>query len=152
MDEKAKRLLDIKPSDIWKTGGPGNVFVFSNVDLQMNRLKQEQALSKYYTLIHYGKVIFKDSWWWNMSSWRKELVTYKDDYYIAIFQNSEIYSVEKIEDPTYMNVYVEYELASKLRGDGFDGDFIPDVRSERERQDYLRKIFCENKFNPLCKP
>lgn len=153
MDEKTKKLLDIKPSDIWKTstGGPGNPFIFSYLDLLMNRISREYAVEKYYMLLHSGKIILQDAWDCGSSRWHKKLIQYENDIYIAILQGREVYSVEKVDSKDPIDIYVEYELASKLKGDGIDGDAIYDVRTERERQDYLREILRKNEFNPLCK-
>lgn len=153
MDEKTKGLLDIKPSDIWNTsiGGVGHLFTFNYLDYMLHRIYQEYAVEKYYDLFQSGVFILEDEWHWNSYKWRKKLIKYNDEFYIAILQGYEVYKVEKINSKDPMDIYVEYELASKLRGDGIDGDAIYDVRTERERQDYLREILRKDEFNPLRK-
>lgn len=151
MDEKTKRLLDIKPSDISR-GRTGNVIVFSNLSLMMHRLTIQQAVHRYYALFNYGTLIFEDSWDWQCHYWQKKLIKYNDEFYIAILQDYEVYSVEKIENPTPVNIYVEYELASKLRGDGIDGDSIYDVRLECKWKDYIRQELRKDESHSLCEP
>lgn len=131
-------------------GGPGNPFVFNQMDYLMTQAKREDILDKYNMLLKSGQIILEDYWRWNTHEYHKELVKYLNDFYIVITTGEEIVSVEKIENPTVDSIYIEYILASRLRGDEIDGDSIYDVRLECKWKDYIRKILCKNESHSLC--
>lgn len=130
----------------------GNPFVFNQMDFLMGRIKKEDALNKYHILLKSGKVILEDYWCWHGHKWYKALIKCLNDFYIVITTEIDVISIEKIENPTVDSIYMEYILASRMRGDEVDGDSIYDVRLECERKDYLRKILRKNESHPLCEP
>lgn len=132
--------------------GPGNPFVFNQMDYLMGRIKKEDTLHKYHVLLKSGQVILEDYWCWNTHEYHKELVKYLNDLYIIITTEEDIVSVEKIENPTVDSIYIEYMLASRMRGDEVDGDSIYDVRLECKWKDYIREILRKDESHPVCKP
>ena len=130
----------------------GNPFIFNQMDYLMGRVKKEDTLNKYYMLLKSGKVILDDYWCWHDHKWYKALIKCLNDFYIVITTEKDVISIEKIENPTVDSIYMEYILASRMRGDEIDGDSIYDVRLECERKDYLREILRKDESYPVCKP
>lgn len=132
--------------------GPGNPFVFNQMDYLMGRIKKEDTLNKYYVLLKSGQVILKDYWCWHSHKWYKALIKCFDDFYIVITTEEDVISIERIKNPTVDSIYMEYILASRLRGDEVDGDSIYDVRLECKWKDYIREILRKDESHPVCKP
>lgn len=132
--------------------GPGNPFVFNQMDYLMGQAKRKDTLNKYHRLLKSGQIILEDYWRWNTHEYHKELVKYLNDLYIIITTEEDIVSVEKIENPTVDSIYIEYMLASRMRGDEIDGDSIYDVRLECKWKDYIREILRKDEPHSICKP
>ena len=64
--------------------GPGNPFVFNQMDYLMGRIKKEDTLNKYHMLLKSGRVILEDYWCWHGHEWYKALVKCLNDFYIVI--------------------------------------------------------------------
>lgn len=132
--------------------GPGNPFVFNQMDYLMGRVKKEDTLHKYHMLLRSGRVILEDYWCWHGHEWHKELIRCFNDFYIVVISEVDLISIEKIENPTVDNIYMEYILASRMRGDEIDGDSIYDVRLECKWKDYIRQELRKDESHPLCEP
>lgn len=131
--------------------GPGNPFVFNQMDYLMSRIKKEDTLHKYHMLLRSGKVILEDYWCWHGHKWHKELIRCLNDFYIVVTTEVDVISIERIDELTLNTIYMEYVLASKLRGDGIDGDSIYDVRLERKWKDYICEELRKNQSHSLRK-
>lgn len=132
--------------------GPGNPFVFNQMDYLMGRVKKEDTLHKYHMLLRSGRVILEDYWCWHGHEWHKELIRCLNDFYIVVISEVDLISIEKIDNPTVDNIYMEYILASRMRGDEIDGDSIYDVRLECKWKDYICQELCKDESHPLCEP
>ena len=132
--------------------GPGNPFVFNQMDYLMGRVKKEDTLHKYHMLLRSGRVILEDYWCWHGHEWHKELIRCLNDFYIVVISEVDLISIEKIENPTVDSIYMEYILASRMRGDEIDGDSIYDVRLECKWKDYIRQELRKDESHPLCEP
>lgn len=132
--------------------GPGNPFVFNQMDYLMGRIKKEDTLNKYHMLLKLGQVILEDYWCWHGHEWYKALVKCLNDFYIVVISEIDVISIERIENPTVDSIYMEYILASRMRGDEVDGDSIYDVRLECKWKDYIREILRKDESHPICKP
>lgn len=130
--------------------GPGNPFVFNQMDYLMGRIKKEDTLHKYHMLLRSGKIILKDYWCWHGHEWNKELIRCLNDFYIVVISEVDLISIEKIDNPTVDNIYMEYILASRMRGDEIDGDSIYDVRLECKWKDYIRQELRKDESHSLC--
>lgn len=132
--------------------GPGNPFTFNQMDYLMGRVKKEDTLHKYHVLLRLGRVILEDYWCWHGHEWHKELIRCLNDFYIVVISEVDLISIEKINNPTVDNIYMEYILASRMRGDEIDGDSIYDVRLECKWKDYIRQELRKDESHPLCEP
>lgn len=124
----------------------------SNIWFLMVQDKRKDTLNKYYMLLKFGQIILEDYWCWNIYEYHKELVKYLNDFYIVITTEEDVVSVKEIENPTVDSIYIEYMLASRMRGDEVDGDSIYDVRLECKWKDYIREILRKDESHPVCKP
>lgn len=134
------------------TSGPGNPFVFNQMDYLMGRVKKEDTWHKHYMLLKSGKIILEDYWCWHGHKWHKELIRCLNDFYIVVTSEIDLISIEKIDNPTVDNIYMEYILASRMRGDEIDGDSIYDVRLECKWKDYIRQELRKDESHSLRKP
>lgn len=132
--------------------GPGNPFVFNQMDYLMGRVKKEDTLHKYHMLLRSGRVVLEDYWCWHGHEWHKELIKCLSDFYIVVISEVDLISIEKIDNPTVDNIYMEYILASRMRGDEIDGDSIYDVRLECKWKDYIRQELRKDESHPLREP
>lgn len=132
--------------------GPGNPFVFNQMDYLMGRIKKEDTLHKYHMLLRSGRIILEDYWCWHGHEWHKELIRCLNDFYIVVISEVDLISIEKIDNPTVDNIYMEYILASRMRGDEIDGDSIYDVRLECKWKDYIRQELRKDESHLLCEP
>ena len=130
--------------------GPSNPFVFNQMDYLMGRVKKEDTLHKYHMLLRSGRVILEDYWCWHGHEWHKELIRCLNDFYIVVISEVDLISIEKIDNPTVDNIYMEYILASRMRGDEIDGDSIYDVRLECKWKDYIRQELRKDESHSLC--